>query len=804
MLAKRTLPADWRLLCWVAAFVATVSAARSFATTLVVSPNRVTFDLPDSSTQLVVSRVSADGLTQDRTHELEYSSVDPSVAVVEAGGVVLPSGDGETHIIIRDGDDQLQVPVVVNGFSHPRPVSFRDDILPIINKTGCNSTGCHGKSEGQNGFHLSVFGSDPLADHETIVRSGRGRRVALNRPAESLFLRKASGIQPHGGGPRVDPDGLWYRRIARWIAEGAVFEGDSASIVERIEIEPPEIMLSKRGTQQLRVTAVDASGHRRCVTAEAEYESNMPPIADADKSGRIDTGDVPGEAGILIRYMGKVGVCRVTVPQPDVHFERPPRNNFVDGLVWDKLERLGVAPSDPADDAMFLRRVYLDTTGTMPTADEARQFLDDPSADKRERLVDGLLEKDDYAVYWAMRWADLLKVDTVRIGAPSAVAIVRWLRKQFRENVPYDEFVQQILTARGSSTDMSPAAVYHGLGDKLGPSVSQLFLGVRIQCAECHQHPSEKWNPDDYYAFSGFFTGMSTSGTTIFPVEGKDVENPRTKEVVPTAALGAGPADFSEVPDRRVIVADWMTSPDNPFFRRLIANRLWAHYFGRGLFEPIDDLRDTNPPSNEPLLDALEQHLRDVDYDLKAFTRTLLLSRVYALSSVPNDTNVRDEQNFSHAIYKPMPAEVLVDAVSQATGVPEEFNGWPVGYRAVEVWDNRMPSYFFEIFGRPKRVSVCECERGTEPSISQALYLMNSPEFAKKIAHRHGRARQLAKSDTAPLEIIDELYLATLARRPNAAEQELFTDVFDQFDRRRATEDVLWTLLNSKQFLYIN
>ncbi len=791
-------------LCAAAAIVVVTVTARSFGADLLVNPKVVTIDLPDSSSQLVVSRVLSDGRVVDRTHAVEYRSLDAAVAVVVAGGLVLPQGDGQTHIVVSDDESRLKIPVVVDGFASPRPVSFRDEVLPILNKAGCNATGCHGKKEGPSGFQLSVFGTDPFADYEAIVRSGRGRRVAIARPTDSLFLIKASGLQPHGGGSRIKPGSTWYRRITRWIGEGAPFEDEAAPALDRIEIEPQQAVLSFQETQQIRVTAVDVNGQSSCVTVEARYESNMPPIADADRSGRIDAGSIPGEAGILVQYMGHVGVCRVTVPQPGIHFKRPPENNFVDALVWDKLERLGVAPSKPADDGMFCRRVYLDTTGMLPTADEARAFLKDTTADKRQRLVDALLEKDEYAVYWAMRWADLLKIDTVRVGAQNAVASVRWLRQQFRENAPYDQFVRAILTARGNSTTESPAAVYQGLGAELGPAVSQLFLGVRIECAQCHQHPSEKWKPRDYYALGGFFTGMSSQGANIFPVAGKDLENPRTKEMVLTAALGAAPADFSDSPDRRVVLVEWMTAPNNPFFSSVIVNRLWAHYFGRGLFEPVDDLRATNPASNEPLLDALAKHLRELNYDLKAFTRTLLLSRVYALSSMPNEANIRDQQNFSHAVFKPMPAEVLVDAISQATGVPEKFNGWPLGYRAVEVWDNRVPSYFFEIFGRPKRLSVCECERGTEPSISQALYLMNSPEFANKIRHRHGLARSLANSKKSPREIIDELCLATLSRFPDASEQELFVEAFDEFDRRRASEDVLWTLLNSKRFLYVH
>ncbi len=796
--------------CSLQAVVLAAILSRGLAAEVRVSPAAVSLDLPDASSQLVVTAVSGDALV-DRTHAAEYRSLDPSVAVVDARGVVLPRGDGTTRIVVSAGEaGRVEVPVRVRAFASPRPVSFRDDILPILTKAGCNSVACHAKNGGQNGFYLSFFGSDPTGDHEAIALASRARRVSFARPDASLLLLKATAAWPHGGGGKVETGSAWYRRLRRWISEGARFEVEGAPRLASIEVEPREAVLSPRGTQQLRVTAIDTDGGRRCVTVEAEYESNAPPIAGVDRSGRIDAGEVPGEAAILVRYMGQAVVCRVTIPRPGVRFERPPETNFVDALVWDKLELLGVRPSEPADDSAFLRRVFLDTTGTLPTPEEARAFLEDAAPDRRRRLVDDLLEREEYAVYHAMRWGDLLRVDTARLGAQTAVATMRWLRQQFRDNVPYDELVRAILTARGSTTAVGPAAALEALGGPkdaagdLGARVSQLFLGVRIECAKCHQHPAEKWNPRDYYALGGFFTGISRKGSTIFPAAGKDLEDPGTGEAVAAAALGAGPADLDDSRDRREALADWITAPDNPFFARLIANRLWAHYFGRGLFEPVDDQRATNPATNEPLLDALAKHLRDLDYDLRAFTRTLVLSRVYGLSSVPNETNLHDRQSFSRAVYRPMPAEVLLDAISGATGVPESFNGWPIGYRAIEVWDNRMPSYFFEIFGRPKRLSVCECERGTEPSIAQALYLTNSPEVARKIRHRHGRARALATSGKQPGEIIEELFLATLSRFPTSAERELFLGLFESLDRRQATEDVLWTLLNTKRFIFVH
>jgi hypothetical protein len=501
----------------------------------------------------------------------------------------------------------------------------------------------------------------------------------------------------------------------------------------------------------------------------------------------------------------------VTLPRPGVQFARPAEANFIDRHVWDRLQRLGIPPSGPADDSTFLRRVYLDTIGTLPTAAEARAFLTSTDPLRRAKLIDQLLERPEYADYWAMIWSDLLRVDKDAVTSRGAIAMTRWLRRQFAENRSYDEFVRAILSARGSTGREGPAALYVVLDspEALSRSVAQLFLGVRIACAQCHHHPSDRWGQDDYFALAGFFSGVSrkilpTGSAAIFTTVGADLTNPRTKVAVPARALGAEPIDLTDTPDRRAALADWMTAPDNAFFAPAIANRLWSHYFGRGIVEPIDDIRPTNPATNEPLLADLARHVREMKYDLKAVTRTLLNSRAYQLESRTNEGNAADAQNFSHATVKALPAEVLLDAICEVTGVPEKFNGWPDGYRAIQIWDNRMPSYFFRIFGRPMRASVCECERSNEPSISQALHLMNSAEVSDKLRARTGAARRLAASSKPPAEIVDELYLAALARFPTTKERELMLAGFSSpgADRRAATEDVLWTLLNSKEFLY--
>lgn len=806
------LRALWR---WLPVFVlvqavAVLAVAVRAQAEIRVSPAAIVLEGPESSQQLLAWAHPADDRIRDATRSVRYEAADPRVASVDADGLVLPLSEGKTEIFIRSADGAARVPVEVVGMARPKPIVFELQVIPTLTKAGCNAGGCHGKAEGQNGFKLSVFGSNSAADWDALVKEGRGRRVFPAAPERSLLLVKATAETPHGGGQRVEAGSLEYRRLRRWVAEGARFDIDGTSPIVGIEIEPAQQILLARETQQLRVTAVDAAGARRCVTVEAGYESNATTIADVTRRGVVQAAEIPGEAAILVRYLGHVAVCRITIPRPGVQFARPPEANFIDRLAWDKLERLGIVPSELAGDPTFLRRAHLDVIGTLPSVQETREFLTDASADKRARLIDRLLARDEYAAYWAMRFSDLLRVDRDRVTAPGAIATTRWLHRQFAENRPFDEFARQVVTAQGSVAGDGPAAFYRVLDtpDALARSISQLFLGVRIECAQCHHHPSERWGQDDYYALAGFFTGVTrknlpTGQMAIFSRGGTDLPHPRDGRIMAARALGAAPADFSNVPDRRTALADWMTAADNPFFAAAISNRLWAHYFGRGLVEPIDDLRATNPATNEPLLSALADHMREVRFDLKAFTRTLLNSRLYQLSSQGDESNASDEQNFSHAAWKALPAEVLLDAIVEVCQSPEKFDGWPLGYRAIQIWDNRMPSYFFQIFGRPVRASVCECERSNEPSISQALHLMNSPEISAKLRDRRGRVRRVADSTLTAGEIIDELCLAALSRFPDDRERTVLSSAFENgADRRAAVEDALWTLVNAKEFLY--
>ena len=784
-------------------------AATGSALELTCVPGQVLLQGPESADQLVVLRGT--GLTAlDVTRGCQFQISDAAVASVSATGLISAVGDGVAVLTIREGEQQLQVEVRVLGVAQPSPVLFRQDILPILTRAGCNSGGCHGKAEGQNGFRLSVFGYDAVADHAAIAYEGRGRRVFPGAPERSLFLQKATAGIPHGGGQKIAVGSRWHQTLLRWLSEGMVLEPDTGDAVVGIDVQPAQVSLSARGVQQLRVTARLVDGRVRPVTSESEYQSNQDGIATVDRDGFVAATEVPGEAAILVRYAGHVTICRVTRPRAAGEFQRPGESNFIDGLVWDKLQQLNIQPGEAASDAVWLRRVYLDTIGTLPTVQEAREFLDDLSADKRQRTIDRLLLRPEYSTYWAQRWSDLLQVDKDTVAPEGAVAMTRWIHSRIAANVPFDQFVREILTAQGSTLSESAAGFYQvqETPEKLARSVSQLFLGVRLECAQCHHHPFEKWDQADYFGFAGLFTGVDRKavpggGQKITGRAGAALKHPRTGVEVPPRPPGAEGWQVPVSGDWRRGMAEWVTARGNPFFARTLANRIWAHYLGRGLVEPVDDLRATNPASNEPLLAALAQHLEETGFDVRRFTATILNSRVYQLSSRTTPENALDEQNYSHAAWKPLPAEVLLDGVSQATGIPARFNGWPVGYRAIEVWDNKLPSAFLEVFGRPPRQSVCACERGMEPSIAQALHLMNSAETMERIHSRTGTAARLAASSLTDDEVVEELFLLTCSRRPGAAELELARQTFQEAgDRRVAIEDLLWSLLNSREFVF--
>jgi hypothetical protein len=778
---------------------------------VIADPATVRLSGPKAVYSLLIHGKTADGRLIDLTHAAHYRTLNPKVATVSDSGVIRGVADGSTAVEVEAGGKKVQVAVTVKGSGDARRFNFENDVIPLFGRFGCNSSGCHGKAEGQNGFKLSVFGFDPAADYAALVKEGRGRRLFPAAPDASLLLAKASGRVPHGGGVRIPRNSSEYETIREWVAAGVPFGSADDPKVTAVRVEPSERQLAMRGTQQLRVIARYSDGREADVTAHAHYQSNNDGLASVSASGLVSAGEVPGEGAVMASYMNAVDVFRAVVPRPERIEKWPdlPENNFIDGLVYRKLRKLNVLPSESCDDADYLRRVYLDVIGTLPTADEARRFLTDKRSDKRARLVDELLGRPEYADYWALKWADLLRIDRQALGHKRAYGYYKWVRDGLAENKPYDRFVREIVTAEGPLGEVGPAAFYKAVTKpgEAASTLSQVFLGVRIACAECHHHPFDRWSQADYYGMQAFFAPVAVRGgprDEVLLANGPaEAKNPRTGELSLAHAL-AVPAP-KELPkgDSRPTLADWMTSPDNPWFARNLANRMWAHFVGRGLVEPVDDVRATNPPTNPELLDALAKSFVESKYDVKQLIRTIAASRVYQLSSQPNATNERDEQNASRALFKRIDAEVLLDMVCQTTGVPEKFSGVPAGSRAIQLWDSQVRHYFLKLFGRPVRASACECERVHEPGVAQVLHFLNSPEIHAKLAHDGGTVARLVKEKADDAALAEELYLTFYSRYPSEKEKKVAAEYLKKSDRRReAAEDLAWSLMNSLEFVF--
>jgi len=707
-------------------------------------------------------------------------------------------------------------PVVLPGSqaAAARPLNFENDIVPILTRFGCNTSGCHGKAEGQNGFKLSVFGFDPLADHLAITSEARGRRVFPAAPEHSLFLLKASGGLPHGGGVRLMPDRPEYETLRRWIALGAPFGSADDPHIVSVRLQPQAAQIGMGQRQQLQVLATFSDGYQADVTALATFQSNNEGLASVDDHGLVSIGSVPGDVAIMASYLGQVDVFRALVPsQEKVQPEVKGRDvNVIDQLVHAKLRQLQLQPSGAADDATFMRRVYLDVIGTLPTAAEVREFLQDTAADRRAALVARLLKRPEYADYWGLKWADLLRVNRLQLGRKHAYMYYRWIRDSFAENKHLDRFAGDLLTAEGPISEQPAVLFYKVVSDQkqMASTLSQALLGVRIECAQCHHHPYDRWGQDDYYSMQAFFKEVafktSSQGEILVRTGAGKSVNPRTGKEVSPRALGEPVADSSraaEAPIRgwRGELSAWMTNKQNPYFARNMANRLWAHFMGRGLVEPVDDVRLTNPASNPELLDALADYLVEHDFDQQALIRLITSSNTYQRSSQPNASNANDQQNYSRYPLKQMEAEVLYDAVCQSTGVWEKFPGVPEGSRAIQLWDSHVPHYFLQLFGRPVRATACECERVAEPTVSQVLHVLNSPEIQSKLSHDGGRIAKLMSLPDG--EVVDELSLTFYSRLPTAEERQVALEHLHKVqDRQRGLEDLAWSMMNSLEFLF--
>jgi len=698
-------------------------------------------------------------------------------------------------------------------------VTFLRDVAPILNKVGCTSGTCHGAAKGKNGFKLSLRGYDPRFDYEALLYDLSGRRFNRADPAGSLMLAKPCQEVAHGGGLRFEKDSDYYKIIYNWIAQGVPFGDPAKDSVDGLQVEPKEILMQKPGESAVtKVIARFADGQSRDVTREASVESNTPDVARVQPNASVN-GERVGEATLLIRYQGKFSTVAVTVlnPKPGFTWNALPQHNYIDQLTDDKLRRLKIQPSPVTDDVAFLRRASLDLVGQIPSPDTVRAFLADPSPSrvKRMKMIDKLIASPAYVDRWTVKWGDLLQSSRKYLGEKGVYAFQQWLRDSIAVNKPYDKMVRELLTSRGSSYD-DPAANYFRVTREAKPTMektTQVFLGVRMVCAQCHDHPFERWTQSQYYQMAAFFSavglraGYEVGEEIVFDQRSEyEMKHPKDGHVVKPAFLVASIGSIP-VPDdqrRRDALAEWLTSKDNPFFAKAIANRVWSYFFGRGIIEPVDDIRASNPPSNPALLDALTKDVIDHNFDLQHLMRTIANSRVYQSSIATNEWNANDRDNFSHAIPRRLAAEQLMDAVEAAAGARPDFPEVPEDTAASQLVDPHIGKEgFLDVFGRPLRESSCECERRSDFSLPQALNLVNGRTISDAVADPKGRIAKLVISGKNDAAMVEELYLSALGRPPSAAETERGVKYLGLGAKAPRAQDLLWALLNSKAFLYI-
>ena len=794
---------------------------------LQVYPNKLDLRGADDAPQLIVTAELADGRLRDLSGDVQYAPADPKVIRVANSGRVFPLANGSTTITASFGGKTVQVPVTATAVDVALPINFANQVVPVFTKLGCNSGGCHGKASGQNGFKISLLGFEPEVDYAALVKEARGRRLFPAAPDNSLLLLKATGTVAHGGGRKMEPGSEEYKVVRRWIAAGMPYGNESDPTVVKISVYPEHRILDKQGRQQLALYAHYSDGTVEDVTRRAQYESNESEIATVDATGLVRTLSLTGEAAVMARYQGQVTVFRATVPlpgpTPKYAFEPA---NFVDRLVQKKWQQLGLVPSEVCSDEEFIRRASLDVTGTLPTPAEVKNFVADKSPDKRAKLIDRLLETPGYSYYFANKWADILRVKrgNQQARALGTFTFHNWIRESIATDKPYDEFVRDILTAIGDETKNPPTVWYKDIrtAEDFVDNASQVFLGLRMACANCHHHPYEKWSQDDYWGLAAFYARV---GRKPLPVPGQVQNQQNQRQVIFTAATGnvlnkrtrraavMQPLDGEPMKpeadvDPRQKLVDWMVDAKNPFFARAVANRYWAHFFGRGIVDPLDDMRVTNPPSNPELLDALAKELVDHQYSLKHLIKTICTSRAYQLSATPNDFNKNDKQAYARYYPKRLSAEVLYDAVSQVTDTPATFNGLPkdrfAPARAIMLPDESFQSYFLDVFGRPQRLSACECERVSEANLAATLHLINSEEVQGKLARSGGRADALAKDPRPDAEKVEELFLWAVGHKPKPRQMELALANIAKHDKDKkvAYENILWALINSKEFLF--
>ncbi|MCB9923126.1 MAG: DUF1553 domain-containing protein [Planctomycetaceae bacterium] len=732
--------------------------------------------------------------------------------------------NGSAKLRVTVGGQSREVPVAVSAVVDEPSIDFDRQVAPILSKLGCNMGACHASQHGKGGFKLSVFGFEPENDYAAIVRDRLGRRVELLDPEQSLFLQKPTMQVAHGGGLRLKPDSIDYQILKAWLAAQAPSPKSDAPKVTKLTVTPAQRIGNKGLTQQLRVEATYSDDSKHDVTAWALFDSMDEGVLAVTERGNVRAVG-QGQASIMVRFESQAEIVNFVIPYKDtVELTGWKSNNFVDEMAAKKFRELGIEPSPLCDDSTFVRRVYLDIIGTLPTVAEVTNFLESQDPDKRNQLIDRLLGltgdpnldiyNEQYSAYWTLKWSDLIRNTSNKLGDQGMWALHNWIRDSFRENKPIDRFVRELVTGTGSIYSNGPANYFriNSSSTDLTESTSQLFLGIRLECAKCHHHPFENISQSDYYGFAAFFARVGTKNSEEFGLFGREqvvvvresgeVRHPKTGKNLTPTPLGAEPVDHPL--DRRIALADWLTSPNNEYFARSVVNRYMYYLLGRGLVDPVDDLRSTNPPTNEALMSALASQLAENDFDLKQLIRSIVSSRLYQLDSVPSAENAADNRFYSHFKVKRLPAEALLDAIDQVTAVQTKFKSLPLGTRAIELPDAEYPNYFLNTFAKPRRASVCECERSPDESLSQALHTLNGDTLAGKIADKNGRLLTLINNKAEHEAIVKQLYAATLSRFPT--EQELAASreyLADYASPQECYEDLLWALMNSKQFLFV-
>lgn len=792
------------------------------AQSLSVLPTEFTLSGPEARQRILVQATIDGRVVGQVTDGAIVTSSDEKVVKIE-NGVTVPIGNGKATIAAKVGTQTATATVTVEKIEQPHSWSFRNHVQSVLSKSGCNMGACHGALAGKGGFKLSLRGYDPDTDFRTLTRQARGRRVMPSDPGRSLILTKPSGAIPHKGGLRFEVDSLEYRVIAEWIAAGHPAPSDDDARLMQLEILPTASQQKKGASQQMLVRAHFSDGRVEDVTRWAKFTSANATVASVDDQGLVKITGY-GEGAISAWYLSQNVIATVSSPYETpvdaAVFASSERSNFIDEHVLAKLKSLNIPPSPRCSDSEFLRRAFLDTIGVLPTTEEVRAFLADESPDKRDRLVDQLLTRPEFVDYWAYKWSDLLLLSGEKLRPQALKSFYAFIRQNVADNTPWDEFVRQIVLAKGSTFDNGAANFYSLHQDPLdmAETTSMAFLGMSIQCAHCHDHPLEKWTNNDYYGFASLFARVRGKGwggdfrsgdghRVIFLDDESELIQPRTGKPQPPKPLDGQALSFESTEDRRVAVASWLTSPTNPYFSRAIVNRVWANFFGVGLVEKVDDLRLTNPPSNPELFSALAAFLvgGDRPYDLKKLMRLVLTSQSYQRSSQATKGNEPDERFYSRYYPKRLKAEVLLDIMSQVTASPTAFKDFPAGTRAMQLPDANIASDFLKTFGRPERILTCECERSDEPSMTQVLHILNGETLIQKLEAKDNRLSKQLEANLTPEQLAEELFLAALSRFPTDRERQKMTEILSVAspeERRQAVEDLYWSVLSSKEFLF--